>query len=216
MWRTLLKAILLLPFILVGYHTLARIVRRFYKFPIPQFLANFIDNPLRRRLQPPGATAIRHGIEPAMTVLDVGPGNGRYSIAAARRIGQGGCLHIIDIEPKMIERVRQRAATEGVTNIDARVASAYELPYPAEFFDLIYMIAVTGEIPDPVCAFKEFRRVLKPAGTVAVSEILVDPDYPRAGTVTRWAAAAGLQPVKKVGGLFYYTLILGRPRNEGG
>ncbi len=126
----LLKTILLLPVILVAWHTLVRIIRRFYKFPIPQFLANLIDNPLRRRLQPPDATAIRHGIEPGMTVLDVGPGNGRYSIAAARRIGPTGCLHAIDIEPKMIERVQARAAAEGATNIQARVASAYELPYP--------------------------------------------------------------------------------------
>jgi len=208
MWRSLIKIILLLPVILVAYHTLVRIIRRYYKFPIPEFLANLIDNPLRRRLQPPDATTLRHGIEPGMTVLEVGPGNGRYSVAAARRIGPTGRLHTIDIEPKMIERVQRRAAVEGVTNIEARVANAYELPYPGGFFDLIYMIAVTGEIPDPVRAFREFGRVLKPTGTLAVSEILVDPDYPRASTVTRWAAAAGLQPARKIGNVFYYTVIL--------
>lgn len=207
MWRTLLKSILLAPVILVAFHTLVRTVRRFHKFPIPQFLADLIDNPLRRRIQPPGATAIRHGIEPGMTVLDVGPGNGRYSIAAAQRTGPAGCLHAIDIEPKMIERVQARAAAEGVTNIQARVASAYELPYPDAFFDVIYMITVTGEIPDPVRAMREFHRVLKPSGRLAVSEILLDPDYPRAGTVIRWAAAAGLQPVRKIGNFFYYTLV---------
>ena len=207
MWRILLKIILLLPVVLLGYHTLARIVRHFYKFPIPQFLANLIDNPLRRRLQPPDATAIRHGIEPGMTVLEIGPGNGRYSVAAARRIGPGGCLHTIDIEPKMIERVRLRASAEGVANIDARVADAYQLPYPDGFFDLSYMIAVTGEIPDIVRAFRELRRVLKPEGRLVVSEILVDPDYPLASTVTRWAAAAGFEPVSKAGNFFYYTLI---------
>ena len=124
MWRSLLKAILLLPVILAAWHTLVRIIRRFYKFPIPQFLANLIDNPLRRRIQPPDATAIRHGIEPGMMVLDVGPGNGRYSMAAARRIGPTGRLHVVDIEPKMIARVQARAAAAGMTKIEARVASA--------------------------------------------------------------------------------------------
>jgi hypothetical protein len=126
----LLKIILLLPVVLLAFHTLVRIVRRFVKFPIPQFLANFIDNPLRRRLQPPDATAIRHGIEPGMTMLEVEPGNGRYSIAAARRVGPSGCLHTIDIEPRMIERVQQRAAAEGVTNIAARVASVLRAALP--------------------------------------------------------------------------------------
>ena len=32
MWRSLLKTILLLPVILVAWHTLVRIIRRFYKF----------------------------------------------------------------------------------------------------------------------------------------------------------------------------------------
>ena len=196
---TLIKTILLLPVIMIGYHTLVRIIRRFYKFLIPEFLANVIDNPLRRRFQPPDATAIRHGIEPGMTAQEVEPGNGRYSVAAARRIGPTGRLHAADIEPRMIERVQRRAAAEGITNIEARVASAYELPYSDGFFDRIYMTAVRGEIPDPVRAFREFGRVLKPAGAVAVSEVLADPDYPRASTVARWAAEAGPLLVRKVG-----------------
>lgn len=211
MIRTLLKTILILPVILIGYHTLVQVIRRYYKFPMPEFMANVIDNPLRRRFQPPDETAIRHGLEPGMTVLEVGPGNGRYTVAAARRIGPTGRLYAVDIEPKMIERVRRRATAEGVTNIEARVASAYELPYPDGFFDRIVTITVTGEIPDPVRAFREFARVLKPAGQIAVSEILVDPDYPRASTVARWAAQAGLRPVRKIGNLGYYTLFLARP-----
>jgi hypothetical protein len=63
-------------------HTLIRIIRHIYKFPMPQFLANLIDNPLRRAIQPPDATAVRHGIEPGMMVLEVGPGNGRYTVAS--------------------------------------------------------------------------------------------------------------------------------------
>lgn len=206
----LIKFILRLPLILIAWHTLVRIVRHFYKFPMPEFLANVIDNPLRRRLQDPDETAIRHGIEPGMTVLEVGPGNGRYSVAAARRIGPEGRLHAIDIEPKMVDRVRQRAAAEGVTNIDARMANVYCLPYPDQTFDVIYMITVSGEIPDPVRAFSELRRVLKPTGHVAVSELLVDPDYPLPGTVVHWADLAGLTLDRKIGNLFYYTLILKR------
>ncbi len=85
--RLLLYGLVGLPLFLVGLHTIVRVIRYFYKFPIPQFLANAIDNPLRRRLQPPYETAMRHGIEPGMTVLEVGPGNGTYTIGAAQRVG---------------------------------------------------------------------------------------------------------------------------------
>lgn len=212
MIRRVLKWLVLLPLILVGYHTTVRIIRHFYKFPMPQFLAGLIDNPLRRKIQPPELMAEKHGIRPGMTVLEIGPGNGRYSVAAAQIIGPTGWLHAIDIEPKMIERVRQRAAEEGITNIDARVADAYNLPYPDAFFDAVYMITVTGEIPEPVRAFCEFHRVLKPGATLAVSEVLLDPDYPLARTVSSWAAEAGFGPVRQQGNVFAYTLTFARPR----
>ena len=76
MIRVLIYFLLGLPLLLITLHTLVRIVRHFHKFPMPEFAANLIDNPFRRRIQPPDETPIRHGIEPGMVVLEVGPGNG--------------------------------------------------------------------------------------------------------------------------------------------
>lgn len=205
--QTLIYVVLGLPVLMIIFHTLVRIVRSFHKFPIPQFLANAIDNPLRHRIQPPDETAVRHGIEPGMTILEVGPGNGTYTMAAARRVGGKGKVVAIDIEPRMIERVTRRAQAEGVENIEAQVASVYDLPFEHGSFDAIYMIAVIGEIPVPQKAMKEFYRVLSPSGTLALSELLFDPDYPRARTLIRWASAAGFRLKKRVGNFFYYTLI---------
>lgn len=157
---------------------------------MPEFLANLIDNPLRRRIQPPGEMPVRHGIDPGMTVLEVGPGNGRYTIETAWRVGMAGKVITVDIEPKMIERVRQRAEVEGVTNLEARVANVYRLPFEDGAFDAIYMITVIGEIPEPVRAIREFYRVLAPGGTLAFSEVVMDPDYPRAQTLIRNASKA--------------------------
>lgn len=205
--RILIYIVVGLPLLVVILHTILRIVRYFYKFPMPQFLANAIDNPLRRRVQPPDKTPARHGIEPGMTVLEVGPGNGTYTVATARRVGDKGKVVTIDIEPKMIERVTRRAQAEGIENIEARVADVYDLPFEDRYFDAIYMIAVIGEIPAAEKAMKEFYRVLRPSGTLAFSELLNDPDYPRAGTLIRKATSAGFRLKEKVGNFFYYTLI---------
>jgi ubiquinone/menaquinone biosynthesis C-methylase UbiE len=212
----LVRAILSILAAAVVLHTVIRIIRRFHKFPIPEFAANVIDNPWRRKIQPPDETAIRHGIEPGMTVLEVGPGNGRYTVAAARRVGAEGKIVTVDIEPKMIARVEQRAQLEGVHNIDARVADVYHLPYEGGTFDAIYMIAVIGEIPDPGRAMSEFHRVLSPTGTLAFSELLLDPDYPRAETLVRWATPAGFQLQRKIGSFFYYTLIFEKAQVSAG
>jgi ubiquinone/menaquinone biosynthesis C-methylase UbiE len=205
--RRLLSVVLAIPIVLIVLHTMVRVVRYFYKFPMPEFMANLIDNPLRRKIQPPDATPARHGIQPGMTVLEVGPGNGTYTMATARHVGDQGKVVTIDIEPKMIERVERKAKAEGVANIEARLADVYDLPFEDRSFDAVYMIAVIGEIPDPDKALREFHRVLSPGGTLACSELLLDPDYPRASTLLRKAAAAGFRLRERLGNIFYYTLI---------
>ena len=72
MLRKLIYFILELPLIVLLLHTTLRVIRYFYKFPMPQFLANLIDNPFRRKIQPPRDMPHRHGSEPDMTVLEVG------------------------------------------------------------------------------------------------------------------------------------------------
>jgi ubiquinone/menaquinone biosynthesis C-methylase UbiE len=210
--RRFLYVVLAVPIVLVLLHTVVRIIRHFYKFPMPEFMADLIDHPLRRKLQPPYETAVRHGLEPGMMVLEVGPGSGTYTVGAAQRVGEEGKLVTVDIEPKMIERAKRRAEAEGVDNIEARVADVYELPYEDETFDAIYMIAVIGEIPDPDRAMSEFYRVLSATGTLAFSELLTDPDYPLARTLVDWASRTGFRLKRKVGGFFYYTLIFEKDR----
>jgi ubiquinone/menaquinone biosynthesis C-methylase UbiE len=210
----MLQSLQILLYLLIGFfflfitlHTIVRIIRHFNKFPMPEFAADIIDNPLRRSIQPPDKTAVRHGIHPGMTVLEVGPGNGTYTVAAARRIGNTGKLITIDIEPKMIERIKNKTQEEGITNIDARVADVYDLPFEDGYFDMVYMITVIGEIPEPERAMREFHRVLKPDGTLVFSELFLDPDYPLSSTLERYAGASGFQRREKIGSFFYYTLI---------
>ena len=200
--------LLLTPLLVIfAWLILARIVRHFYKFPMPQFLANFIDNPWRRRIQPPEEMAVRHGIQPGMTVLDIGPGNGTFTLAAARRAGPTGRVYAIDIEPRMIARVRQRAAEAGLENVDARLADVYDQPFADDTFDVITMIAVLGEIPEPDRALTECYRVLKSDGTLAISELLPDPDYKRPATLRREVEAAGFSYKEMLGNFFVYNML---------
>lgn len=210
-FRVLFQALAGLIAAVLTLHTTLRVIRHYHKFPMPEFLANLIDNPMRRKIQPPDVMPIRHGLEAGMTVLEVGPGNGRYSLAAARRLGPTGKLVSVDIEPKMIERVTRRAEAEGVTNLEARLASVHALPFDDGAFDAVYMITVIGEIPEPERAMREFYRVLRPGGTLAFSEVLLDPDYPLARTLIRLAGAAGFRVKYRLGSFFAYTLVFEKP-----
>ena len=207
MFVPLLRTVLWLMVAALTLHTLIRIVRHFYKFPMPEFMADLIDNPLRRRIQPPAEMPIRHALRPGMTVLEVGPGNGHYTVATARYLGPQGQVVAIDIEPRIVERVQRRIAAEEVRNVEARVANVYQLPWDEGTFDAAYMTAVIGEIPDPMQAIRELHRVLKPGGTLAFSELLMDPDYPLTSTLVRWATPAGFRLKERHGNPIYYTLV---------
>ena len=206
MWQVILYVSVSIPLVLVLFYALIRVVRIFYKFPIPQFLANVIDNPLRRKIQPPEATAIRHGLRPGMKVLEIGPGNGRYTVAAARVLGPDGLIVTVDIEEKMIKRVIKRSKEENVLNVRAEVADVYELQFESSTFDIVYMIAVINEVPDQMRALKEFHRVLKDDGLLVLSELLMDPDYSCAKSLVRRVQDADFTLKEKIGNSFYYTL----------
>ena len=206
MLQIILRIAVLILLIVIILHTAVRIVRFFYKFPMPQFLSNIIDNPLRRAIQPPEKTALRHGLKKGMKVLEVGPGNGRYTIAAAKILGPDGLIVTIDIQDKMIERVIKKVKQENITNVHAEVADVYKLPYKNSYFEIIYMIAVINEIPDKKSALKEFHRVLKDDGLLVFSELLMDPDYPTAKSLIKKVQSNGFKLNEKIGNIFYYTL----------
>lgn len=213
MFKKIIWLILTPVLLIFSWLLLVRIVRHFYKFPMPQFMANAIDNPLRRRIQPPDEIAVRHDIQPGMIVLDIGPGNGTYTVAAARQAGPEGKVYAVDIEPRMIARVQQKAADEGVENIDARLADVYGMPFPNGMFDVITMITVLGEIPQPERALVECHRVLKPDGTLAISEFMPDPDYKRPSTLQREVEATGFHFKEMLGNNFVYAMLFDKATN---
>ncbi len=202
---------LAVPAVYLTLRAVARFVRRRHRFPIPEFMAEVIDNPLRRAfIQQPDEMPGRLGLKPGMRVLEVGPGSGTYTAAVARYLGPAGHLTSIDIEPKTIERTRARIAVEGLANVDARIADVFALPFEDGTFDAVFMIGVIGEIPSVERAAEEFARVLKPGGVLAFSELWPDPDYPHPHELEAWIMPAGFEPVTLERGFLSYYYVFKR------
>jgi SAM-dependent methyltransferase len=177
--------------------------------PCPFALAWVVDNPVRRRYL--GQVLNRVGIQPGERVLELGPGPGAFSLEAARRAGPGGSLVAVDIQPRMIAAVEEKAQEAGVTNVETHVASAYDLPLEDRSADRAFLVTVLPEIPDRRRALLELHRVLKPGGMLSISEEFLDPDYPLARTTIRWAREAGFELAERHGNWFVYTLNFRKP-----
>lgn len=212
--RALLKGIVWVLLGLIALPILVsivvRLVRRFYQFPIPAFIVPFIDNPFRRRIQPPEKIVEWMDVKQGMSLLEVGPGPGTFTFAAAMEVGDTGRVYTIDIQETVITSLYAKIEQQGFRNISAEQASAHALPYPDHHFDRVYMVTVLGEIPDKQRALVEFKRVLKDDGYLAVGEIILDPDYPRRGTVTAWCREAGFELAETYGNIMHYLLLFSK------
>jgi ubiquinone/menaquinone biosynthesis C-methylase UbiE len=178
---------------LLFFNTVVRLVRRYWHFPAPPFIAIFLNSPLRRALQPPSEVVDAAGLGPGMVVLELGPGPGTFTLEAARRVGHTGRVVAVDVEAAMVARLAAAVARAGLSNVEVQVADAYQLPAPDASVDVALLVTVLAEIPDRQRALAELKRVLKPEGSLAISEFVIDPDYPRASTVTRWCQQAGFR-----------------------
>jgi SAM-dependent methyltransferase len=178
---------------------------RKWSLPCPAFLAWAIENPFIQRFNGTRVTLDRLALRPGQRILEIGPGPGRLLIPAAGRVLPGGEAVGIDIQPKMIERMRARAAAAGISNLTPILGDATHAHVPEESFDLAYLCAALGEIPDRAAALDQCHRALKPGGVLSITELIGDPHYQRRSTVVRLAEAAGFRLNSVEGGWWLYT-----------
>jgi arsenite methyltransferase len=105
-------------------------------------------------------------------VLDLGCAAGIDTFIAAAVVGQEGNVYGIDLSPKLIERSRQNANLQGLSNVHFTVGDMAELPIEKEQFDVIISNGVFSLLTDKMQVFKEMYRVLKPNGHFCISDLI--------------------------------------------
>jgi SAM-dependent methyltransferase len=106
------------------------------------------------------------GIRPTGHVLDIGCGCGDTTRRAARIATDGSALGV-DLSSRMLARARERSAAEGITNTRFERADAQVYPFEESAFDLAISRFGVMFFGDPIAAFRNIRRALKPGGRVA-------------------------------------------------
>jgi ubiquinone/menaquinone biosynthesis C-methylase UbiE len=103
--------------------------------------------------------------EPFGSALEIGAGTGYFTINLVR----AGVIReatATDISQGMLDVLSRSADGLGLAVRTVR-CEATELPFEDDSFDLVFGHAVLHHLPDLAAAFAEFRRVLRPGGTVA-------------------------------------------------
>lgn len=110
-------------------------------------------------------------VVPGERVLDVACGSGNAAIAATRRTWGG--VTGVDFVPALLERARERAATERL-EVDFVEGDAAELPFGDAEFDVVTSVFGAMFAPDQAAAAAELLRVTKPGGRIGMANWVPD------------------------------------------
>jgi len=138
----------------------------------PWWLGYWLISPLRRWSQNP-AEILAPYIREGMTVLEAGPGMGFFTLELARLAGSSGRVIAVDIQPKMIDRLKSRAAKAGLLDqVTTRLASAESMGIQdlEGSVDFILAFSVVHEFPDASRFFAETAATSKPGATLLLAE----------------------------------------------
>jgi SAM-dependent methyltransferase len=114
-------------------------------------------------------------ILPGQRILDVAAGAGEPAVSAAELVGAGGYVLATDISEGIVELALEVARERGLQQVEARAMDGEALNLPDASFDAVLCRLGLMYMPHPVTALREWRRVLRPGGRVAVA-VFSTPD----------------------------------------
>lgn len=101
--------------------------------------------------------------DPGIRLLDVACGSGAFAVPAARA---GAEVVGVDISPELVDRLRERAAAEGLARLTARVMDGHRLEFADGTFDVVVSQLGIMLFPDLPRGLSEAARVLRAGGRV--------------------------------------------------
>ncbi len=114
-------------------------------------------------------------VQPGQRILDIAAGAGEPAVSAAERVGPGGYVLATDISEAIVELALQTARERGLKQVETRVMDGEHLDLPDASFDAVLCRLGLMYMPHPQTALREWRRVLKAGGRVAVG-VFSTPD----------------------------------------
>ena len=148
-----------------------------HRFDDPAKFAKSFDDPKRDAWQMPARVIETLAVKGGMSVADIGAGTGYFSMRLAK-VSPGLTVYAADIEPAMVEHLRQRAAAEKLTNVVPVLAgtASPNLPKPV---DVVLIVDTYHHIGDRVAYFRALKTSLTPSGSVAIIDFRKDsPEGP--------------------------------------
>ena len=140
-------------------------------------------------------------LKPGDIVADIGSGSGTFSVPMAKAIAPNGILYAVDIDPKMLDYVAERAKKEGVTNLRTVLGVSDDPKLPVKDVDVAFFHRVLHMIEHRQIYLNETAKYLKPDGRIVIIDKNPEqsPDswmWLKQSDVDTWMAAIAFYPAE--------------------
>lgn len=108
------------------------------------------------------------GIQAGSIVADIGAGSGWFTVRAAKRVGPSGLVYAVDINPKAITYIQERAQKGDIQNVRAILGKDDDPLLPAASIDSVLILKTYHEVSQPVRLLENLCKSLRPGALVGI------------------------------------------------
>lgn len=131
-------------------------------------IAKTLSDPHRDTRQKPNELVEALGIQPGMTVVDLGTGVGYMLPFLSKAVGPRGRVVAQDIFNDFLEQARQRAAAKSLTNVSFVLGTDSDPKLDAGIADLVLVLDAYHHFDFPEKMLESIRRGLRDGGRLAI------------------------------------------------
>lgn len=107
-------------------------------------------------------------IKPGDRIADVGAGTGFYSRLFAQQTARDGWVYSVDISPKFLQHIADRATADRIENITTVLGTDVSIGLPPESVDLVFICDTYHHFENPMQSLASIKRALKPGGRLVL------------------------------------------------
>lgn len=107
-------------------------------------------------------------IRSGKNVADIGAGSGWFTVRAAKRVGAGGAVYAVDINPEAVRYISDRAGKEKLANVKAILSKPDDPLLPRDSVDAVLLLKTYHEVAHPVELLRNLRASLRAGAKVGI------------------------------------------------
>jgi len=132
--------------------------------------ADWLEREGRAENEKPELVMQAMDLKPGMAVAEIGAGTGFFTRRIAKVVGPKGKVYAEDIQPQMLDLLKQNTAKEGVGNVVTVLGTETDPKLPRHSIDRVLLVDVYHEFQKPEPMLAAIRDCLAPGGTVILVE----------------------------------------------